>query len=300
MNLLVIGFDGLDYRFVKQHNLFNDFLVYRMFSPVARTGAAWTSIYTGLAAWKHGVIIEGDPEHREKLASSPLNDRCIWRVLNRHGISTGLMNLPLTQDSFPVDPGFIIGGFPYQSKPEYDMVNWFDRKEGEILAWGKARQSLTDEGNLEMILKQSKRDAAIMIRDFIELNKMNVDFGFIQFPLVDRVGHLLGALKPDQVRMLYNAVGRIASQCIRRLNPRATVVVSDHGFSLKGGTHYPNDKEAVFATTVSRPGMPSVTDVTGVYAFIMAYFRVDDDRPTPDSRRARSVYRAFQGFAVRG
>jgi predicted AlkP superfamily phosphohydrolase/phosphomutase len=84
------------------------------------TPPGWVTSYTGVNPGKHNVFdfkdhtkyIDGElPYEFASTNSRSIRADPIWRILNRHGLSTGFMNLPL---AYPVDEvnGYLVAGFP--------------------------------------------------------------------------------------------------------------------------------------------------------------------------------------------
>lgn len=77
------------------------------------TPPAWSSFYTGANPGKHGIygFTWFNPETRswELPSSKIIGAKKLWQILNEQGLSTGLINLPLTYPPERVD-GFMITG----------------------------------------------------------------------------------------------------------------------------------------------------------------------------------------------
>ena len=124
MRCLIIGLDGADFDLIRpwiegSSLPFLNGLVQNgcrgrlktVFPPI--TAPAWSSFLTGKNPGKHGIY---DFLYEEKrLHTSRPNSRLtrkvedFYHILNRHGISTGLINVPMTYPPGPVD-GYMITG----------------------------------------------------------------------------------------------------------------------------------------------------------------------------------------------
>jgi len=138
--LLVIGFDGLDYELFRKHNSL-DLEVLPLYSPVPVTGPAWTSIYTGDSVGTHEVRDGWGFPYPRRYARTEIAHRLLWQVrriagrvglktqlpryrsyrttqsayvwesLNKANITTNLVNLPATNPVRPIN-GSHLAGFP--------------------------------------------------------------------------------------------------------------------------------------------------------------------------------------------
>lgn len=137
MKLLVLGIDGLDYRYLSTWpyphlSKWRDSAKWgTMWSSEKRTGPSWTTIFTGWTCGHHGITtLLGTPKHwnheqtihppNGKVDSISYRDRpqdYLWDELIRSGYSAGITNSPGTPwlRNLP-GKGFHIGGWPYAPK----------------------------------------------------------------------------------------------------------------------------------------------------------------------------------------
>jgi predicted AlkP superfamily phosphohydrolase/phosphomutase len=76
------------------------------------TPPAWASFMTGQEPGKHGIFWFGRNDANAVFApasSSQIRSETLWHMLNRHGLSTGVFNVPMTYPPQPVD-GFLVAG----------------------------------------------------------------------------------------------------------------------------------------------------------------------------------------------
>jgi len=75
---------------------------------------AWVSMMTGRNPGKHGVLdffeAAGGPGHHAFISSALIQGEAIWDILSRHGLSVGMVNVPLTYPPVPVN-GYMVSGF---------------------------------------------------------------------------------------------------------------------------------------------------------------------------------------------
>ncbi len=78
------------------------------------SASAWVSMMTGRHPSKHGVLDffsqEAGPGRHEFISSATVRGEAIWHTLGRHGISTGMVNIPLTYPPSAVN-GYMVSGF---------------------------------------------------------------------------------------------------------------------------------------------------------------------------------------------
>ncbi len=122
--VLLIGIDGAPFdlvtKWVDQGKLPNLGALLRdsahgvLESTLDVTPPAWSSIYTGKNAGKHGIFDFMHHEHGSysfaPTNASRRNSADIWEILSKHSLKVGVLNAPVT---FPVRPvnGFLVSGF---------------------------------------------------------------------------------------------------------------------------------------------------------------------------------------------
>jgi len=244
MELLCIGFDGLDHREWSRRlaDQLPGFEYVLLHSPVPVSGPAWTSIYTGLPMEQHGVTdLWGRPEAGSKTHAdvSPL---CVWNALYRHGKQVALCNLPCTYPPSSVHP-FHVSGFPWPD----DKCYWHPERLGvprdfkwrcEMVHWAEKH---TPDGWAPQLRKWNPLD----VRGYVEFDMRSVikwfagwktkaaDLGWLVFTFPDRLLHLW----PDaswihrfNAQMVMEAITQLEAM----LQPKATLVMSDHGWLERG------------------------------------------------------------------
>jgi len=152
--LLVIGFDGMDFYLSKKtigkypfHN-FNPILKLLKVN-IPFTGPSWASFYTGLDMERHGV---SDLWGRGLGKSNSFNDikeYVFWEIIRKKGYKVLTENLPITPN-----------GFPFDSNPRKDIVNWVQRDNFNDSIENKVKSSYDLIKNMdfnEIIKKVKKR-----------------------------------------------------------------------------------------------------------------------------------------------
>ncbi len=243
------------------------------------TPAAWATLMTGTNCGRHGIYYFFPWELSKYslnpkgnfVSSAQIDGVPFWKIMNKAGKKTILVNLPLTYPPFPVD-GCVVSGFPAPVKPK--VFTHPKDLAGEL---GDYRIDLpklieNEEWNLESFLKtegpekyldsvlalQEKRTAAceMLLRD------KAWDFFMAVFVGNDRLAHFFW---PESDRDMNNPLIRYLEKLdsdfgrlLNHVDAETTVaVMSDHGFGpsptcsinvldvLRGSGHF---KLRTFAT----------------------------------------------------
>ena len=95
------------------------------------TAPAWSSFQTGLAPGRHGVFsFQRRLDHsleREFVNSTAVHGARLWHWLERHGLTTGVVNLPMTWPPHPMPlGGYLVSGMetPSIDSPFTYPPNW--------------------------------------------------------------------------------------------------------------------------------------------------------------------------------
>ncbi|MDP2662612.1 MAG: alkaline phosphatase family protein, partial [Dehalococcoidia bacterium] len=78
------------------------------------TPTAWSSFATGKNPGKHGVFGFASQKADGSAtwtSSKSVRAASLWHILNQHGLTTGLLNVPMTYPPQEIN-GFMISGFP--------------------------------------------------------------------------------------------------------------------------------------------------------------------------------------------
>lgn len=204
---------------------------------------AWVSMLTGKNPGKLGCF---DLLKRVGYLSEP-NSFCyegnspLWHILNKYGVSTGLMNIPGTYPPQSVN-GFMITGMLTPSKrSEYsfpsqladDLDSRIKDYEIDVAQW-----QYFDRGHfVKDLYKVTKKrlDAALYLTEHILC-----DFYMIVFTSSDRLHHVLWN-KSDIVREYWTELDKFLGQLFERFKNDTILIVSDHGFGPLRKTFYVNE-----------------------------------------------------------
>jgi len=218
------------------------------------TPPAWSSIYTGKNAGKHGIF---DFMHRKvgtydfAPANSTMRDsEDIWETLSKHGLKVGVVNAPLT---FPVRPvnGFLISGFLTPGKGADYTYPASLKSEIRNLA-PLFHPSSANELTLNLNKDAYMEDIAEELENLVKVSKYlmkkdDYDFFAVFISETDHVQHWFwenmrnkGGTSEgpkdkysDVILNTYRTTDSIVGELLEGLDDDTTVVlVSDHG-----GTH---------------------------------------------------------------
>jgi len=225
----------------------------------AFTGPSWTSIYTGQPAAVHGVTdLWGRPINGSR-SFQTVREPFIWDILNRAGLTCGLVTMPITFPAYPID-GFMIAGFPsprlsvtgnIQVPADFTVDHSQEiRKTKPIPGLGF---SWHDEVPLEQdlaLLKASELKKAALVPDL--LRQHPVDCLFVQYSCLDRVGHELNnyarrgqGYEPRHVLEMYDWFDCELLPRALEIEADALVITSDHGWQNQDG-HGQHEPQGVF------------------------------------------------------
>jgi predicted AlkP superfamily phosphohydrolase/phosphomutase len=211
---------------------------------------AWASMITGVNPGKHGIfdftII--DENYRKvplrmtsKLAVAPL-----WRILNAHGITAGIVNLPILYPAEPVD-GYMVCGMvtPWNARvftyPERLSQAIGNPQENWII-----RQGLDSGNNLEVFLLEIRNKTRQQAEFVMEmLKEFKTTFLMVVFDGTDKMQHYFWKFwdpthprhDPQASQVLkcaidtyYMDLDTYIGRLMDRLGESDVFVVSDHGF----------------------------------------------------------------------
>lgn len=214
-------------------------------SPVA-----WPSLYTGVNPGKHGIFDFVEKSGTGKGINFLNRSNCkalpLWHYLNRVGVKTGMVNVPMT---FPPDrvDGFMISGLDAPDiNHEYTYPDELKDKirtdVGKYIIELKNSFSLMNDPEkyldmmYEMIAVREKTVHYLM-------SNYPVDFFMVVFTATDRVQHTFWKYsdrnhpdyKPgleDAIFRIYKKIDEAVCRILDRLDDSTAVVVaSDHGMS---------------------------------------------------------------------
>lgn len=266
LKLLYIGFDGLDPDLLSP---IDGFIHCRSRSPVPITGPAWTSLNTGLTVESHGLT---EPWGRQAEGSTSFIDqpnRYFWNYLNQAGLSTGVMNVPITYPPKVIDGWMISGPFvpnrknivfppglidPVAEGYYPDLINEFFETPEYCRRWlGRDRfdplvdepENMSDYNGPGMLKDLGIYQAFTMAKyqTYYRIKTLEktmeyrpVDCLFYQDSYLDRLNHAFAyEAGSKRCEELYKYATDTINLLIKSYPAETTIVVSDHGGH--GGEH---------------------------------------------------------------
>jgi predicted AlkP superfamily phosphohydrolase/phosphomutase len=210
---------------------------------------AWTSAVTGVNPGKHNIFdfFHFSKTREQPLLTSSLDRRAlpVWKILNRAGYRTGIMNIPMTFPPERVD-GFFISGFPFGSAStgityppelEEELGRYPLDPFGESIQPGR-------EGFLLRVLRETFEAHAAVAKRLLTEKKW--DLFWVVFTGTDKVQHFywkfadpdhpehdpaLAAEFGGAIRDFFVRADEVVGEMVALAGPDTDVlIVSDHGF----------------------------------------------------------------------
>jgi predicted AlkP superfamily phosphohydrolase/phosphomutase len=243
------------------------------------TPSAWPSLYTGANPGKHGAFdfLAFDGYDWGLVNRSHVREHAIWELLDRHGLSSVVVNVPVTCPPREFD-GALVPGYVSPERPTCHPEGLLDRLEDELGEYRVyAPEDVEGEEQVEWYrrLTEMRGEAFRLLADEID-----PAFGFLQFQQTDSVFHE----RPEDdeaVRAVFEAVDEQVERTLEACDPDRVIVASDHGIGPYGGAEFRVNEylaeQDYLRTTTGEGGMPSWTAI------------VHDDDPTDRSVSERLV-----------
>lgn len=226
------------------------------------TPSAWSSLYTGMNPGKHGVFgfLDFDGYDWGVVDASVRRERPFWELLDHFGLSSVVVNAPVTHPPRPFE-GALIPGYTAPENPRCHPEGLLDEVRaavGEYTVYPEGDGPSIDEYR-EVV--QARGRAFRYLAD-----QVGPDFGFVQFQVTDTVFHDRPGDR-EAIRAVYEAVDEEMATILDVCDPDTVFVVSDHGIGpYSGYTFRVNEflRQAGFVETKrGGVGMPSWTAVRG-------------------------------------
>ncbi|MFC7068822.1 alkaline phosphatase family protein [Halobaculum lipolyticum] len=236
------------------------------------TPSAWPSLYTGVNPGKHGVFdfLRFDGYDWGLVDRTDVREHAIWELLDRRGLSSVVVNVPVTGPPRPFDgalvPGYVSPEDP-TCHPEGLLADLRDRPGGyEVYAPDHVDGD--DRVDWYERLTRMRGDAFRRLAD-----EHDPHFGFLQFQQTDTVFHE----RPDDdeaIRRVFSAVDDEVARTLDHCDPDTVIVASDHGIGPYEGPEFRVNNflrgESLVSTTTGEGGMPTWGELA----------RDGDDAPT--------------------
>jgi predicted AlkP superfamily phosphohydrolase/phosphomutase len=196
------------------------------------TPSAWPSMFTGVNPGKHGVygFVDYDGYDWRVVGGDDVKEHSIWSLLDEHGKSSVVVNVPVTHPPEEID-GAVVPGFIGPEDPRCHPEGTLDELRDELgeyrvyPKYARGDDSLTDSEKMdeyETLVRMRGRAFRYLA------DKHEPDFGFVQFQKTDTVFHEFEG-DEDKVERVYRATDDEIGQILEEFDPDAVFIASDHG-----------------------------------------------------------------------
>jgi predicted AlkP superfamily phosphohydrolase/phosphomutase len=227
------------------------------------TASAWPSMYTGMNPGKHGVFdfITFEGYDYRVVNATDVRERPLWHLLDKYGLSSIVVNVPVTYPPRPFD-GALVPGYMAPEDPRCHPTGLLEDIRGAI---GEYRVYPGHTGSSMPPPSEAVEEYRALVRMRGEAtrylaDRFDPDFGFVQFQQTDTLFHEYPG-EQRVVREVYRAVDEEVGRMLDDCTPETVIVVSDHGIGPYNGSEFrPNEllREAGFVeTTRMGEGMPT-------------------------------------------
>ncbi|WIV66796.1 alkaline phosphatase family protein [Natrialbaceae archaeon AArc-T1-2] len=223
------------------------------------TASAWPSLYTGKNPGKHGVydFLSFDGYDWDVVNATHVRERAVWELLSDHGISSVVVNVPVTHPPREFD-GALVPGMTAPERPDCHPEGIL---EDVVETCGDYRVYPQSGPEPDRSIEGYDRTIELRGKAFrYLLERFTPEFGFLQFQQTDSVFHE----RPgdwEAVSAVYRAVERELATTIETFDPENVLVVSDHGMGEVSGHEFRVNEflrdRGYVATKSGGEGMPT-------------------------------------------
>ncbi|MFC7229623.1 alkaline phosphatase family protein [Salinirubellus salinus] len=193
------------------------------------TASAWPSIYTGVNPGKHGVFdfLMFDGYDWDVVNRSHVREYALWELLSERGLSSVVVNVPVTHPPRPFD-GALVPGYVAPDRPTCHPLGLLEDIEAELGAYRVYGSTPADPSDRERISEYREliRMRGEAFRYLVD--RFDPSFGFVQFQQTDTVFHEIPE-NETAIRAVYEAVDDELERVLEQCRPKNVVLVSDHG-----------------------------------------------------------------------
>lgn len=221
----------------------------------ALTPTAWTSISTGVNPGKHGIFdafIYSAKDHKVRFVNASMRKaRAVWQILSDRNRTSGVLNVPVTYPTDPVQGYMIPGMFTPGSVPQLMHPAELN---GELKReFGTYNSECRTSDNPAIYLKKILEMVEDRERVICYLMKNHPqDFQFFAFMASDRVQHFFWKFRDpehpqhdrfgDAIETVYDRLDQALGRIIAQADDDATIMmVSDHGAGPLNTAFYLNN-----------------------------------------------------------
>jgi predicted AlkP superfamily phosphohydrolase/phosphomutase len=227
------------------------------------TPSAWPSLYTGTNPGKHGVFdfLTFDGYDWDVVNRSHVRQRALWELLSDRGLTSVVVNVPVTSPPAAFDGALVPGYIAPESPPTHPegILEELRDELGDYRVY--APRDVDGDEQIEWYERLTEMRGAA----FRHLaDRFDPEFGFLQFQQTDSVIHERPG-DQDALRAVYEAVDAELGAVLDACEPDTVILASDHGV----GPYDPKEfrvneylRETGFVeTTRGEGGMPSWTSL---------------------------------------
>ena len=200
------------------------------------TASAWPSLYTGKNPGKHGVydFLSFDGYDWDVVNATHVRERPVWELLSEHGISSVVVNVPVTHPPREFDGALI----PGMTAPEDPPCHPEGILQDVTLACGDYHVYPQSTDAPDRSIEGYERTIERRGEAFRYLcRRTDPGFGFLQFQQTDTVFHERPGDK-EAIEAVYRAVDRQLEATLEETNPENVLLVSDHGMGKVTGQEF--------------------------------------------------------------
>ncbi|MFC7213108.1 alkaline phosphatase family protein [Saliphagus sp. GCM10025334] len=200
------------------------------------TASAWPSLYTGQNPGKHGVydFLRFEGYDWDVVNASHVRARPIWELLSDHGLSSVVVNVPVTHPTREFDGALIPGMTAPEDPPCHPegILEEITAECGEYWIYPRSGpEPATSIESYERTIAGRGRAVRYLLERF------DPAFAFLQFQQTDSVFHERPGEK-RAVEAVYRAVDDQLARIILEFEPDNVLVVSDHGMGRVEGWEF--------------------------------------------------------------
>jgi len=195
------------------------------------TPSAWPSMYTGVNPGKHGVygFLSFEGYDWDVVNRTDVRERAVWETLSEHGVTSVVVNVPVTHPPATFD-GALVPGYTAPESPDCHPPGLLSELRSELGEYRVYADGLDEVSEAERIEGYEglieQRGAAFRYL----VDRFDPGFGFVQFQSTDTVFHELPD-RDDAVERVYRAVDRELSEILEVTDPDVVLLASDHGMA---------------------------------------------------------------------